>query len=514
MTWLTGAKTFWKRMLGQLPLAAAAGLALAVIAVLRGHGWPGVLAAVGTAGVLAGWELISTVHGPRPPEAYRLRGYRRPPSVPVGPAGRMIVGAILLIMVLLVWWTPGWIAFIGMVLAGVVLMINLALAYRDRRGRPAQRAAMRAAIMNHEPRFVIYTGRRNDASYQLAMWIPVLERLGLPYLVVLRHRDALPSTLAVTGAPVLVLPSGSDLDVIMVPGLSVAFYVNGVGENSTLVNYRNLTHIYLGHGDSDKELSVHPMHSMFDRIFVAGQAAIDRYQKAGVIIPPSKFVMVGRPQLSGLAKAERPIAEIEPPTVLYAPTWRGYNARTTLSSLPVGAAIVRALIDRGAVVSFRVHPFSWLGAGERSEVAAIDEILRQHRDASGRPHRLADENRSASVAENFDTSDALITDIGSVLIDYFATGKPYAVVLPAGHSAATARTDAPSTAAAYLIEYDAVRSGGPGACAGLLDDLLDRDPLADRRPPVARHYLGDHPGDDGPFLDAVRRLIGDPAPAR
>ena len=69
---------------------------------------------------------------------------------------------------------------------------------------------------------------------------------------------------------------------------------------------------------------------------VAGQAAIDRYDQAGVTIPASKFVIVGRPQMSPLQRADRPIAEIDPPTVLFAPTWRGYNAQTTLSSLPVG----------------------------------------------------------------------------------------------------------------------------------------------------------------------------------
>lgn len=502
-----------KSALGQLPIAAAIGLALVVIALLRGHGWPGLLAAVGTAGAVAALPLISVVHGPKSVQAFRLPGYRQPLPVPTGRGSQGIAGVIVLIMVLVIWWLPGWVAFIGMLLACLGLMINLAMAYNSRRGRPRQRNALRAAIEKYRPRFVIYTGRRNDASYQLAMWIPILERLQLRYLVVLRHPEVVAPTRQLTESPIIVLPTSSDLDAIMVPGLSVAFYVNGIAENSTLVNYRNLTHIYLGHGDSDKELSVHPMHSMFDRVFVAGQAAIDRYQRAGVIIPESKFVIVGRPQLATLHKVERPIGEIDPPTVLFAPTWRGYNAQTTLSSLPVGATLVRALLDRGVVINFRPHPFSWLGAGERSEISAIDEILRRDREASGRPHRLAADHRQASVAEDFDASDALITDIGSVLVDYFATGKPYAVVLPPGQSADTARTDVPSTAAAYLIEYDMLRRADQQGCAAVLQDLLRTDPLADQRSAVARYYLGSQPGDDRPFLDAVRGVIGDPEPA-
>jgi CDP-glycerol glycerophosphotransferase (TagB/SpsB family) len=237
-----------------------------------------------------------------------------------------------------------------------------------------------------------------------------------------------------------------------------------------------------------------------------------------VKIASSKFLIVGRPQTAGLRPAEQPIGRIHPPTVLYAPTWRGYNAQTALSSLPVGSVIVRALLQRGAVVSFRPHPFSWLGARERSEISAIDELLRRDRDGSGRPHRTAADHRHSPVAEEIDASDALITDIGSVLIDYFATGKPYAVVLPPGKAPETARTELPSTAAAYLISYDALRQGAGEAprpvLDQLLDELLETDPLAVQRPGVARYYLGDQPGDDRPFLAAVHDIIGDPQPAR
>lgn len=492
-------------LLPRLPLAIGIGLALVVITRLRDCGWPAVVAAVGTAAVVAGSDLIDAVRGPEPAEAFQLPGYRRQRPLATGRAGRALLGLVVVIMVVLAWLTPGWVQLIGIVLAAAALVINLGVAYQRRRGTGRRSEALRRVIIEQRPRFVIHTGRRNDASYQLAMWIPVLERLQLPYLVVLRHREALPSTLAVTKAPVLVLPSGSDLDVIMVPGLSVAFYVNGIGENSALVNYRQLTHVYLGHGDSDKELSVHPMHAMFDRIFVAGPAAIDRYAQAGVIIPPEKFMIVGRPQFASLANAERPIGDIDPVRVLYAPTWRGYNARTTLSSLPVGTGIVRALLGRGAVINFRPHPFSWLGTVEHAQIAAVDELLRKDRESSGRPHRLAAEHRTATVVEDFDASEALITDIGSVLVDFFATAKPYAVVLPPGRSAASARTDLPSTRAAYLIEYDDVGSGA--AVTEWLDQLLTIDPLATERAATARYYLGDHPGDDAPFFAAVNTLL-------
>src|SRR4051812_47119122 len=299
---------------GQVPIAAAIGVALAVIADIQGHGVLGLIAAIGTAGEVAALPLLGVVHGPRQPEAVNLPGYRRPVPVPTGRWSQAIAGVIVLIMVLAMLWLPGWAAFMIMLAAGLGLLLNLAMAYRARRGRRAHQRRIHDAVQAYGPRFVIYTGRRNDASYQLRMWIPILERLGAPYLVVLRHAEALAPTRQATTAPIVVLPVGSDLDSIMVPGLRVAFYVNGIAENSTFVNYRSLVHVYLGHGDSDKELSVHPMHGMFALVFVAGQAAIDRYEHAGVIIPRQKFVIVGRPQTVAVRPAERPIAEIKQPT--------------------------------------------------------------------------------------------------------------------------------------------------------------------------------------------------------
>ena len=52
-----------------------------------------------------------------------------------------------------------------------------------------------------------------------------------------------------------------------------------------MVRFNQLTHIQLLHGDSDKASSFNPVTAMFDRIFVAGQAAIDRYAANGVLIP-------------------------------------------------------------------------------------------------------------------------------------------------------------------------------------------------------------------------------------
>ena len=69
------------------------------------------------------------------------------------------------------------------------------------------------------------------------------------------------------------------------PSLRAAFYVNASSGNGALVRFQHLTHVYLGHGDSDKPPSYNPTHAMYDQIFAAGPAATRRYAAHGVTIP-------------------------------------------------------------------------------------------------------------------------------------------------------------------------------------------------------------------------------------
>jgi hypothetical protein len=94
-----------------------------------------------------------------------------------------------------------------------------------------------------------------------------------------------------------------------------------------------------------------------------------------------------------------------------------------------------------------------------------------------------------------------------VLVDYFVTGKPYAVVLTEQLDAESARDRYPTLQAAYLLSVPQLRGGGRETAA-VLQDLLRHDPLAHRRAAVARHVLGDQPGGHQAFLEAARQVIG------
>src|SRR5699024_2429364 len=152
----------------------------------------------------------------------------------------------------------------------------------------------------HEPRFALYFSAPAGSEYQVRMWLPYLERIGEPWVIILRERRYLNTLAAQTTAPVVVATSLSDLGQAMTPSLTTVFYVNNIFKNAHCVRFGECTHVQLLHGDSDKAPSFNPVTAMYDKVIVAGEAGVDRYAKHGVDIPREKFEIVGRPQVEDI----------------------------------------------------------------------------------------------------------------------------------------------------------------------------------------------------------------------
>jgi hypothetical protein len=200
------------------------------------------------------------------------------------------------------------------------------------------------------------------------------------------------------------------------------------------------------------------------------------------------------------------VSEAVPPTVLYAPTWKGHYADTDFCSLPVAADLVTRLVARGATVILRPHPFSRKHAESAAQLARAEEILAADAAASGRQH-LYGEAASADVAlfECFDRSDAMICDVSSVASDYLFSGKPFAVTDMTTAGDGDFAEIFPLARAAYVLH-----PGGHDTDR-VLELLLGEDPLSGARGEARRYYLGDFPAEgyaEG-FLAAARAVVSD-----
>ena len=215
---------------------------------------------------------------------------------------------------------------------------------------------------------MVYTSRPDDASYQITMWLPYLRRAGRRFVIITRDRVPAEVLAGLTDVPVIESRRIADLDAMVVPSLRAAFYVNASSGNGAFVRYHHLTHVYLGHGDSDKPPSYNPTHAMYDQVFAAGPAATRRYADHGVRIPAEKFRVVGSAAGRGRAAVrEARIGEVDRPLVLYAPTWKGHVEETMLYSLPVGRADRRRPAGPGSDGDLPTAPVQLRGRGRRGD---------------------------------------------------------------------------------------------------------------------------------------------------
>lgn len=356
------------------------------------------------------------------------------------------------------------------------------------------------------PRFAIYLTGPGGTAYQLQGWVEYFERIGEPWVVLLREARHFNAVRTMTNAPIVTVTTLRQLDEVIAPSLTTVFYVNNGAKNSHCIRYGHLTHVQLLHGDSDKPSSYSPVTQMFDQVFVAGQAGMDRYHNHGVDIPERRFEIVGRPQVAGIERATGALPDVL--TVLYAPTWGGFQEGSNYGSLPISGRIVRVLLARGARVVFRPHPYSLRDPISRQQIAAVEELIAAddpQRHVFGAPARDID------IVECFNMSDALVSDVSAVPADFLFSDKPFAVTKMDDLPMDEFITEFPLARASYLLDGAASET----SLAPIIEDMLGTDPLAEMRERMRTYYLGDFPseGYEEVFLRAARRVIAKPKSA-
>lgn len=462
-------------------------------------------------GVLIGaMALVTAASDYVPPSSHGLPGV--PDGVPtILSAGERVhlwtVAGGALLTVVLAWFDLPWFAFVAIVL--VVGCVTWMRAAPYLLGRHHARR-IRRALRRYAPTTMMGFAGRSGGPWQLRMWEPYILASGQPNVVINLHAKYLPMILdgADLSSPLIQLGSRGTAEIgdLLVPSIKASFYVQNARTNSRFMAFDRITHVWLNHGDSDKPANFNPRHALYDQLVVCGEAGIDRYAKNGIEIPREQFVVLGRPQSRGIAEPRGPIADLQTRTVLYAPTWQGLNEAVNFSSLERGPEIVQALLDRGATVIFRPHPLSYRWRRRRAVIEQIRTLLADDARATGRDHRYGDQvDHEWSVADCANRSDALVSDVSSVVSDFLASGKPYAMTSMRGPIEEFRRENSVAETAYVIL-------GDLSNLDEALDDLLFRDPLAAAREERRRYILGDLTGEESAdaFAAYVRTLVGAP----
>jgi CDP-glycerol:poly(glycerophosphate) glycerophosphotransferase len=346
------------------------------------------------------------------------------------------------------------------------------------------------------------------AAFHIGLWSPFLERTGRPFTVVTTDALAFQRVADRYTMPVIYAPSGDRRAIrAMLPKtVRAALYVFS-RDNQDFMKVRRITHVWLHHGDSDKEASCRRKSGAYDVLVVAGQAAIDRYGAHGVHIPPEKFRILGRPQIEDIETSTASISTVDKPVVLYAPTWYSADHRFHHSSLPIGTAIVSALLARNATVIFRPHPANRRLPEAAAAIAEIHELLRVDAEATSRPHRWDAAASEPTFAELANAADAMVADVSGVVTDFMQSLKPFAMVAT-GDKTDIFRARFPSSRSAYVIEWDL------STLDDALDAMLGDDPLASTRVERRDYYLGGYDNGESAhaFVKYLQSLTADPMP--
>lgn len=446
---------------------------------------------------------------------------------------------------------------------GYLLALGVWLAPRHRVPRVDQALAwLDRRLTDYAPTVALYFSGSKDSTYQVNMWLETVERMEDERgIVILREHHTMPD-LKQTSLPVVCVPSAVHLMNMDLSTIRVALYPAHVGKNLHLLRVPTMKHAFIGHGDSDKVASINPFGKAYDELWTAGRAGRDRWALADVGVTDADIVEVGRPQLDIIETASAP-AEI--PTVLYAPTWEGWTDEPGNTSVTIaGERIVAQLLEAEPPVRviYKPHPFTGMrdpkakaadaritaliaAAAQRSGEAPTEPVppppgqtdhgttatqwrdAAVSRDAVTTEAQLIADRRDAeewnesywraqpedrhlvvtgaqpSVYDCFNQADALISDISSVVSDFIASGKPYAVVDSADVGADTFKQANTAARAAVII----------GSAGSGLDELLAAvrepaaDPLRAARAELKSYLLGpDEPTAQERFGRATREL--------
>jgi hypothetical protein len=349
----------------------------------------------------------------------------------------------------------------------------------------------------------VYFTDQPENLYQVDQWFEPLRRLHERHHVTVlsRNWEATRELLHRSPVPVYHAP-----DIDAVEGflarqrIRVILYVNQNQANFAAMRFADPAHVFICHGESDKDYMSSNQLKAYDRVFIAGTAARERIMRKLIGFDESSLVEVGRPQVD--VDFPGPSLPHDGRTVvLFAPTWEGDRASMRYSSvISHGPAMVRALVATGRHrVIYRPHPRT--GISLREAAAANADVIRVLRDANAADPTAGHVNDvEGGFGWQLAASDVAVMDISAVAYDWLATGKPLLVTRPAEPRALLPE----SGLVRELTLFDA-------ADAGRAPEVVDAalaHPDAAHAALVARYFGDTSPGASMErFLTACSRVV-------
>lgn len=328
----------------------------------------------------------------------------------------------------------------------------------------------------------LYFADGPDKLYQLTQWLPVFEAQSAHRsIVVLRQPETYAALQGRTSLQILLVPTYETLMALYDRAdFHAVVYVNNGWTNFQSLAFQQAVHVHVNHGESDKICMVSNQAKAYDKVFVAGEAAVRRHEAALVWFDQTHLMRVGRPQLD--LEVADPMPRFDGITITYAPTWEGEDEANDYTSVDVyGVRIIRAaLAQPGARVAYKPHPRVFVSddAGVRSAHATIVKDIK----AAGGPHLVL---REANILGVIRGTDVMISDVSSVTLDHLYLRPEAPIVLcDRRTSRDQLLADAPVAEGAHVLDESTIGSFREDLAA-----LIAHDGLAERRRELRDYYF-------------------------
>ena len=345
--------------------------------------------------------------------------------------------------------------------------------------------------------------------YQLTQWLPVFEsNTDVTTLVIVRQVEAYDALVGRTSLRVILVPRYENLMALLDRAdFHAVVYVNNGWTNFQALSFQRAVHIHVNHGESDKICMVSNQAKAYDKVFVAGEAAVRRHRAALAWFDESHLVRVGRPQLD--LDIPPALSATQRTTITYAPTWEGEDEANNYSSVDLyGVPIIQAALAQPNVrVVYKPHPrvVDADDAGIRNGHQAIVKAIYT---AS-----IADPTAGHAVLLDADilgvirSTDLLIADVSSVTLDHLYLRPDAPIVLTDRRTNREALiAESPVAAAAYIVDESTI-----GTLTTDLARIVTTDEQAEARLRVRNLYFDSlEPGDSTTrFWQELRQAIHD-----
>lgn len=389
--------------------------------------------------------------------------------------------------------------FISLFLFVYISYKILYIKYKRAKKQLEYNTSVKEYLESYQPYIIFYFSGNIVSDFHILTWYKYIKNTNIKFIIMTRESNYINKLLEhIKDTPIIYARTIKDIDFFLPSSVKIALYANNGAKNTHLVRFNNITHIQLLHGDSEKLPSFNPISKMYDKLFVAGQRAIDRYYENDVFIPKENFVIIGRPQVSDIevVKEKVNIGKKEIITVLVAPTWHGHYEDTNYSSVIHIYEVIKALLNRDEKfkIIFRPHPYTNLYSKENIEYF---KKMRELMQRNSNEHIFDSKN---NIFDDFNKSDFIVTDISSVPIDYIYSLKPI-VHLDVNNLEQELKTNIvykEYSKCVYLIKKDYSNM------EDIINNVLYDDRLFELRKEVKNYYHGNF---DIPLQDVFSREL-------